>query len=320
MPKLLCLLLSFLACDAFAVQKVRPFGTSREIILPTFQFAKMQSDLPISAAAIDSGDAMWLAGKQSIWRWQLKSNQLQKIRLVKDLANGPLRDLVIHQDSLFAMTDRDLFQIKFNPLKAIRLKSNNASTRSIGMTPGGKHLYWITSKGVSAADPVQKTLMHLINSPDLARDDKAIFVWENGSLWYSQGDKLYLRNMIADKPVSKQILITKDKLRNIYRSGDDIFVHTRFSVLRYDLEGNLLQTIPVEGERRLVLMNPSEEAHPYLFSDKLLEVFQLRTKRSLRYQLDIGRVQQATRMVTHGSMIGLVLDGKPRAFQLSGNW
>jgi hypothetical protein len=320
MANMVFLMTLFSASLASAVVNDQPFGTAREIILPAFQFAKMKADLPITAAAVDSGDALWLTGQQSIWRWELKTNQLQKIRLLKDLSSGPLRDLLIHQDSLFATTDRDLFQINFNPLLATRLKSNDIATKSIGMTSGGKHLYWITSKGVFAADPMQKSLMHLTNAPDLGREDKAVFIWESGSLWYSQGGKLFLRNMISEKPISKQILATKEKVKNIYRSGSEIFVNTRFSVLRYNLEGDLLQTIPVEGSRRLVLMNPYEEVHHYLFSDKLLEIFQLKKKKTLRYQLDIGRVQQATRIVAHDSMVGLVLDGKPRAFQLSGKW
>jgi ligand-binding sensor domain-containing protein len=318
LPAMIFLLM--LPSVAFAVKKVSVMGTTREIVLPAFQFDKMKQDLPIVSAVMDSGDAMWLAGKQSIWRWQLKSNQLQRIQLVKDGSGGPLREIVIHDDSLFAMTSRDLFQVKFNPLKAIRLKSNGVATKGIAMIPGGRHLYWITTSGVYAADPMQRSLMHLTNAPELAADDKAVFVWEDGRLWYSHNGKLYIRDMIASKAETREILATKQKLKAIYRSGDEIYVHTRFSVLRYDLQGKLLQTIPVQGDRKLVLMEPSEDMHTYLFSDKLLEIYQLQSKKTRQFQLNIGRVQQASRLVVHGTMIGLVLDGRPRAFQLSGAW
>ncbi len=316
------LLMAMFTSAAAAVQlDHRQFGSARELILPDFQYEKLRLDLPVTSAVLDKGNSLWISGQRSIWRWQLTTNQLQRVELLRDLSGGALREVIMHQDSLFAMTDRDLYQIKFNPLAVVRLKSRQPDIKSISLAAGGKHLYWTTTKGIYAANLSEKTLIPLTDMPKLETNDNALFIWETDSVWYLRDNNLYLQKIKSEDGIPKKILSSKQKIRAIQRGGDgDVFVHTRFSVLRYDLNGNLIQTIPVAGARKLVLMSPSPGAHAYLFSDKLLEVFQLDSKKSLNFRLEIGRVQQASKILINGSMVSLILDGKPRAFQLSGSW
>jgi len=294
--------------------------TSREIVLPDFQYKKIKSDLPIDSIIMDKQKTVWMAGKTSIWRWQLESNHLQRIRLIKKPNGDRLRKLLIHQESIVAMSNQQLFELRFNPTRLTKLKSNNRRVVSLNLSANKHDLFWITTGGVYLADLKNQNLIHMSQTPQLFSKDKISFVPKNGSLWFARKKDLFLRNLIDDNVQSKLLLKARNKLTAIHRIDDNIFVHTKHSVLRYSTKGKLRQRIPVEGNRKLVLMSLTGRFHSYLFSDKLLEVFDLSKKNSKHYRLDIGVVKKARNLVNEGSMVALISDGKPRAFQLSGKW
>lgn len=119
---------------------------------------------------------------------------------------------------------------------------------------------------------------------------------------------------------TKEIAKTNHNLRGVKKAKSDFFAHTKYAVLRYNSSGELVQTVPVEGNLKLISIDISDSNHSYLFHNKLLEVYKLKEKTSLRFKIPFGRVKKAGQMFVDQSYFVIVVDGSPRVFQLEGQW
>ena len=124
----------------------------------------------------------------------------------------------------------------------------------------------------------------------------------------------------ADNTLKRSsLLTTKYTIENMFSLHDSIYLNTKYTVLRVDAFGDVLQTLPVRGERRLAAMTVGGMTHCEVFSDRLFETTTLEQRMPL-FSLSLGKVKKAGQMQVKLPHVAIILDGLPRVFQLSGNW
>ena len=74
--------------------------------------------------------------------------------------------------------------------------------------------------------------------------------------------------------------------------------------------------IPVEGKHRVVVAEHSLGYHNYLFSDRVLESYNIQEKKVSRYAIPLGKVKRARQIYSDQTYLVAILDDKIRAFSL----
>lgn len=314
----LLLSLSFYAQTILA-NPSQNLDTAREILLPDFQYSQLKKDFPITDILLDNGNSLWITGQKNLWRWQLSNNKMEKINLIKK-NDSALQSITTTNDEMFVVSATQIFRLTFNPLQVSSLKIEGKRKQTVKLLAFNNRLIWVTTSGIYTTDPGFERLVRLKNSPSLTLSDKILYPKKN-TLWIARKNRL-LKLSFDNKKLTTTLLInTKNQLQNIFSSKDSgVFSNTRYTVLRFTKSGKLIQSIPVEEGRKLALININDNFHSYLFNDKLLEVYQIHSKKSFKYKLNLGIVHKAQKMIQKKSIIGLLIDGKPRIFQLSGKW
>lgn len=310
--------LSIITTEIYATEDL--YSPSREIQLPPFQNEQIKSDLPANHIYLENDKTLWIAGQKSLWRWNIVENTLKKIPLLEqEKSNDKLIKVVSHENKLYILSKKSVFQLNFDPLKAVKLQSKNAMQFSIDITVGKQGVYWITNNQIYLVDHNERELKTLKYPVSISSKDKIYFLPDDKKMWQIKDNGIILHNFNGNYE-SKVLKRTKSTIRNFSISGSDLFISTKYSVLHYSEKGDLVDSIPVENNRKLILMEQNESKHLYLFSDKLLEVYDMNSQKVYRYSLQLGRVSKAYDISSNKSIVAILLDGIPRIFQLSGDW
>jgi hypothetical protein len=120
-----------------------------------------------------------------------------------------------------------------------------------------------------------------------------------------------------NKKIKKLGKIEKN-IYDIQKAHEDVFALSPHAVFRYTKRGKLIQTVPVNAKRRIVLSSLHPNAHAYVFQDRLFEVhLPSSEKKIFHFYLDIGRIHRARTMSFRNSYLAVILDGNPRVFRFT---
>ena len=166
-------------------------------------------------------------------------------------------------------------------------------------------------------DRYGRTLIPTYKSFGLSRNNLFHFDSETKNLWVGKNN-LLTRYKLANSPVTKKVMMTaKNRFRGIGTTGKSVVVHTDRTVLRLDKNGAILQTIPAERQRKILKMHLANGLDSFLFSDGLLEVYNLETKSIEFHSLPISSSMKIQKFSNNGRIITLLENGKARLFKLS---
>lgn len=297
-----------------------PFLNATEVSLTDFQKQTLQKDMPVADAMFDSQGQYWLLGKHYLWKWSPLNKTLQKIKL-KDLPLDPnsmeLLKLGQNKMNLFILANQGIAQVdkqsgkvrlvKLPYIPKIGFKQSRFVVEERGLLltfNDGLHHYY--DLGASAWKSVKV--------PSSQASDTSLLDYANKTLWFTKKGKLY-RSDLKQKP--KLILNSKYKILDIELTKQCIFAHTSFAVVRYDLNGKLVQVIPVNGKQRLLKFGVGEQQQAYLFSNRVLEIYDNNKEDVKRYKINLGKARYANAFHVTSKGMGLVTDGWPRYYALA---
>ena len=287
----------------------------QEIILDPTLKNTLSQDLPARKILLDSQENAWILGTKLLWKWVPKRSQVLQIKL--SAKTPPLKLMEIRGDHVFASDDEHIYQVDTDSLQTTRFGSPLKNSLALGLIANTHALYWVKTDGIYELNNQSKTLQKiLIHNFTDEENAKFLYIPTTKTLWILRDHELsYASYGNKNKPI-KFGKIEKN-IDDIQQVHNDIFAISRTSIHRYTKRGKLMETIPVSSTRRLVLSHFQPNTHAFIFHDRLLELHLPIDKRSFHFYLDIGKVHKADAMSLNQSLLGLVLDGTPRLFQVS---
>ena len=297
-----------------------------ELSLQAYQQQRLNMDMPAASITLDRQHGLWIAGKRSVWKWNFKGNQLLEINLIKKKkprSHETLRHVTTWGKELLVASHQKLYKISFEPLKVFEFEAKDKpdpNHRSFGIKLEKDHLFWIKSTGIWSMSKKKQILTKWQSHPTLRKNDKALLDLKKQKIWMIRKNKLLVYSYIKPRKRAKKLLEIKYPFTGIMQTDSEIAVHTRHTVLLVDENGDIKKTIPVEGKRKLVLADLHDGQHSYLFHDRFLEIHRTDNIQTLYSKVRLGRVRKAGQLIARKNMFGMILDGKPRVFQVEGQW
>ncbi|MFK7824221.1 MAG: hypothetical protein AB8G05_08690 [Oligoflexales bacterium] len=297
-----------------------------ELSLQTYQQQRLDMDMPAASIALDHQRGLWIAGKRSLWKWNFKGKKLLEINLIKNEAPAPdetLRYIATWNKGLMVASHKKLYKISFHPLKVFEFQASEKlgiEHRSHGFQIENSRFFWIRSNGVWSMNQKESVLAKWRSHPRLRKTDRVLFDLKKEKLWAIRKNKLLTYSYTKKGKRPQLLLEIKYPFIGIRQTESEIAVHTRHTILVLNENGTIQKTIPVEGKRKLVLADFHDGQHSYLFHDRFLEIHRTDNIETLYSRVKLGRVRKAGQMIARKNMLGLILDGKPRVFQIEGRW
>ncbi len=292
--------------------------SSRRIQLPEDTYEKLLADSPATQIKMGTDHSVWIAGQQYIWRWQYQLNRLQKLRFRNPQEKEPVKGLTLGHEKIYIGTDKKVHRVNLYPLK-VKTYEIDAKGDLISLNSKNDLVYMTRTNGVYIIDDkIEKIIKHLPFATKTK--SKSLYIPDRETLWSAQDTTLLQQFIDQGTPKKRTLISLKTPFRGIVPDGEHILAYTPYAILRYNLEARVVQTIPVEGNHKLVSMATEKGYHTYLFSDRVLEKYDLKQEKTKHFYLDIGLAKKITSMSTRKSDVALLLDGKPSIYQLSGKW
>lgn len=304
-------LLLTLVFSSLAAAQTAPLPSPAEIRLPDYQMKALLEDMPARDLMLEGDSILWVLGKKSMWRWDLLSRRLRRLGMHGQQIDdkSPLTRLHMDATSLYAASRASLYQLQLGTGKVFRyFMGGNGRTMAFSTT---KDDAWIVNeRGLFRFDRYGKELSRKGDAPVFEKADRVAFDAESKTMWIARGNKLLRGGDVK--------LTTKHKLVDVQitANGNEIVAHTAHTVLRLDGKGKVRQQLPVEGKRKLVLMRIDAQKHGYVFDDRLLELFDLKKKSSIRMRLPVREDSKLARLRLGTRTVALAEDGIPKVFSV----
>lgn len=343
------------ALAAFLLSAPARGGAVSEIFLPRYQAAQFAADEPFADIAVRTDTTVgnqvfgevWLAGKTSLWRWQLADQSVRRYRLIEGqevagrtpAKNAPRLDRLLVEVSggLLVASGDGLFEVEPESGRILRypLPERLQNPVTTGLFGFGDRIVWTTRSHWIHLDRYGKRLQSLPLPPAAEGADKVLWSPVSRSLWLTRGQTLSNTPVVTQStkdgaggsapPQVRQVWLAQSPLLGIAQGKGSVFAWTGSGVARFHDSGDLraLETVPVAAPRKLSLISVGLSSHAYLFSDGALEVYDLMNRQRSSYQtpLQAGGPGAASRFVLSGpsgqTQMVAIVGGKPRAFSLA---
>ncbi len=320
---MISLIFAFVAAfsgQAFADAKPIALGTVSEMLMPPYQSAAMERELPAADLRFANAKQLWVIGQDSLFLWDVDGRKLKRLTLTPENDKteiGPLALLGTDGISMFAAADGALFQVGWEQGRVLRYQSAAATVgRPLALDAAGDTIWLVHNNAVLSLDRYGKKLKPVRHVPLLQGVTKAVIDANAKVLWFVKGKRLFRLAIDREDVQPAAVLEAKHALLDLELSGSSLVVPTAHTVLLLSPEGKLERSIPVEGSRKLLAVHVSKDAHAYLFNDQLLEVFLTKEKQTLRFRLPLEDDDKVAKIALSGRRLAVLVDGKPRVFTL----
>ncbi len=280
-----------------------------EQVLPAAALETLQKEAPLQDLAWEKETALWLLSKSTLWRWNMQKQSLQKIHL--GTKAGTLQSLLIFGDSYFIATSHALFIVHTAPFQVKKVKIQKTSVATFLPYPDVAFLLTQEAVYQIRVNPDQIQLLHKIPFSM----ENPVYDPDTQSLFYTQGNQVYRFDFASNKKQALQGFPSMGSIHSLQWQNQKIIVQIDQIFYHLTPRGEILQTIPVFGEKKVVAQQTTTTEHMFLFTDHILEKITLAPIRQSYYQIPLVREGQISRLAAHDHWIALLQDGMPRIFQ-----
>lgn len=295
-------------------------GTVSENLLPPYQAAAMERELPVGDIQFATPSLLWVIGQDSLFQWDLGGRKLKRLTLTPEKEKaliGPLAVLGTDGVSMFAAADGALFQVAWDQGRVYRYQSVAATVgRPLALKGHGDTVWLVHNNAILSLDRYGKKLKPIRHIPLLQGVTKAALDADANVLWFVKGKRIFRLAIDHEDAQPAAVIEAKHAIVDLKISGHALIAPTAHTVMLLSPAGKLERSIPVEGSRRILAVEVGAEAHAYLFSDQLLEVFLTKEKTTLRFRLPLEDDDKIEKMTLSGRRLAVIVNGKPRVFTL----
>ena len=245
-----------------------------------------------------------------MWRWHTQKKSLQKIHL--GTQTGPLESLLLFGDSYFIATSNALFIVHASPLQVKKVNIQRTTSATFFTYPDTSFL--VTQKAVYQirVNPDQIRLLHKISFPM----ENPIYDPQTQALFFTKGNQVCRFDFPSNRKQTLQVFPSMGSIRSLQWQNQKLVVQIDQLFYNLTAQGEILQTIPVFGDKRILAQQTQPETHTFLFTDHVLEKIRFTPFERSYYQLPLVTKGQITRFISQDSWIALLQDGMPRIFRL----
>ena len=272
----------------------------------------LQKDAPLRDLAWENESTLWLLSNSTLWRWHAQKKSLQKIHLGTQA--GGLQHILIFGDSYFVATSHALFIVHAAPLQVKKVKIQKTSSSAFLQTADAAYL--VTEKAVYQirTSPDQVQLLYKITFPI----ENPIFEPEAQALFFTKENQVCRFDFLSNRKETLQVFPAMGSIRNLQLQNKQMVVQFDQVFYHLSLRGEILQTLPVFGDKKILAHQALPTYHSFLFTDHIMEKIPLSPQSaSVYYQIPLLTDGEITHLVSHDHGIALLQDGMPRIFQLS---
>lgn len=228
----------------------------------------------IGSIDIRSNQVSWISA-QKLWRWDLKTNSLNFIRITTKERLVVARRLK-DTSAVILATNKSLFSLNKDQLKTVARQTElNGYTKNIIVKDS--LVYWVRDSDIWEYDLAESSLKKG-PLPNLQRTDKVVTV---------NDDNLYLtrNNFLISYKIKTGKLAVLQKSFAPFLGGKEshgkIFLNSIGGVIQLSKIGKLERVIPITDERELIAADFQTESHAYLLSDGTVEVYDLNKHKTI---------------------------------------
>ena len=292
-------------------------ATVAELKLPHFEEAAVKSDHPFIDIRIPDSNTVLLAGKTSLWRWQLSTNKLQRVDLVVDHSRlTTLRCLGTDGLSEYAATDDSLYQVLWHPQRVLKFALSPGS-KSLGFTGSNDNLWLVQSNRLMRIDRYGRSLIlrNKFHLPDAATTP--VFDQSVKTGWYAHKEFIYQLTLDVQEPESRRVAKFGEKVMSLQYSDGELLVRTKHTLTRMGADGKVIKLIPIANDKELLASSIDKNGHLYFFSDQNLEVYIPELHWGSTVHLPIRPHTAISHLSHFGGIVAFIADGLPRIFRLT---
>ena len=264
---------------------------------PLHQSKRIGADGINSSPVIDkSGNSILWVGRKKLWKWELLTNKVRSHDL-GIMENDELKAFSVFPDGEVALASIDSLYIANLPNKTLEqiIRHPGGKTRAI-FRLGKKELIWVNTNSVIKINKHSRVSQVLAKLPNLQPKDKFIAANSNNLLFTRKG---YLVQF--DYKDTGMHILQKNYgyFSQGQMVGNEIFLSTKNSINRLSQKGDLLQIVPVVGERQLISSHFKASSHAYLLSDGTLEIYNMSTPKPLSIKVDAPQTKIEEFTIVH---------------------
>lgn len=310
--QLILILTLALTYNQVSYAKVRDI---REIKLGPKQTEAITKDAPVKNISLSSdGKRAAILGQQFVWFWDFDKKILSK--LTSFSTSDQMSHILFLDTNAVAVSGPRQLQIVDTETQTASIiwQAEQTQGTTINLERSGNSLVLLHTEGVFKYDLAEAKREKIFGAGLFKKDDKAVIGDNESELWIIRDFRL-LRKSIQDQKV-RSILIHKgtQPLRSLAFVDGEVWVANLNTVVRFNVDGKFLSAIPVESNRKLLRMDIQPQRHSYLFTDGLIEIFELSTKEHVQYRLPQELRTAVQDISVSGPVLGVTSKQEPRFF------
>lgn len=328
MTKTKILLLAYLGWVNFTVNAQTQKQILNPISLSPYLESQLSFDRPLSDFAFDSKEGhLWILGSTSLWQWNLAEDKLSRVQILAEKKHEKLEKLHIDQQGrIWVGSTHSLYQLAINDRKIKSYKSPDSKNNTIRLqTDSRGELFWTKEDGVyilSESSSQEQQLKLILSFHSFKNNNHDIRYISSNRRWLATKFEVF---SLPDHDPSLKPLAVEPRL--LYRSPHEIkdimsehnrgvSILSQHTLVRVDQWGEIKQIIPVRGQRSLRFTTRHTEAHRYLFSDGLLEEYNLINQKKQSFFIDPSIAETSTQVMSANNLLAMLTDKRPLLFFL----
>jgi hypothetical protein len=283
------------------------------IAMPPRSYEALRRVGRVNHLFIGEDHSVWFGTAHHLWRWDISKNQLKRSRVLH--RSDSMRALGSDGLQIYAAGDKQVVEVNADFTLRSRYRPF-AAGRTQGFIPITDQVIWLHSTGEMALDRYDKAPLRVKTGIKSGESIvKSAFDPASGLVWLLTEKTLYR----TSKTFSQIEVLDnhQGRVQDFGHGGDHIYLVYKDRVAVHSKSSHeLIQSIPAFEGRTILAAHFSKEAHTYLLSNGLVEVFDQKEKKAFRYLLLVDQLKDVDNFHRQSRTIAFTSLGRPFVFQL----
>ncbi len=290
------------------------------IFLSSYQAENLSKDEPLQDLFLDKSKGVWLLGQKYFWFFHFGSKRLSQIQLPTKASVKP--QSMLHLDHkpgqfLIACDDRILL-LALSQTKGFTVEKDIAIAQAHDLQSVQEQVFFRSPGGLYALDLSDLALRKYSDLPSGVK--QGFYQRESDNYWFRSDNELWLLKALTSKNPSRSLVHHSNfPYVGLFPYRQDQILLTAHTLLQFSSAGDIVQTVPVEGQRKIVQAYMNEEQHSFLFNDGHLEIVDLKKEKKSFAYLASKIEANVTQFRKRGQFIAFIVNGKVRLYQVEAN-
>jgi len=274
----------------------------------------------LSNIYIGNKNNVWISSNKKLWVYNAKKKQITPIKNIRATKNQTIQKIKTSNTYAFVLKNRSLEQIYIENKKIVhhyRLMKKHGS-KSLDIVHKAPYAYWLTSKGYYKINYKERRIISFkkINPNALTGLYYAVTTKKSERLWWSQGKRLHSCLLKNSCKTIKKNLQLNTRIKNIKTNRQHIFVYSEDTLVILKHSGQIVETLPVADQKKILDLHLGSTTHHYLLSHFTLETHDLSKKKTTYRNFHIPATRAPSHFSIQKNLAAFLINGTPYVYKL----